>query len=540
MFSFLRSLRWRIQAWHTLILLVVILGFGTILSWEIHRSNWDRVDDELLSGARILEGALRAVPRPVLDSVAKDLGQKRGPRFQLFGPAGREKRPPPKGTPPRDAPPRGELLPPRPDDRMRPPVQIPWDTSIEQVIESMSQEEWEASISLPRALPEQMGRVDDPTYFIIWRENQTVLRESAVPDVRPLIPENTEERFRRERFMRQQRGGFHEVFIRGPHHTLICVGRSVIDEQSRIHHLTLILVSTGAAIMGIGMLGGWWLSRRAISPIERMSQTAEEIQSNTLSKRVDIKGFDTEFAKLGNVLNSMFDRLQDSFQQQRRFVGDASHEMRTPLSVILSSTELALSKERGPEEYRMQLETCQRSAHRMHQLVESLLMLARLDGSQPPSPAVSIDLVQLVEENMAWLEDLANEKNVRFSADLQPAYVHGHVSLLNQVITNLVVNAIQYNRPNGMVRVEVKSDSNAASLIVEDNGIGISVNDIPHLFERFYRVDQARSRNTGGSGLGLAICHRIVEIHGGSIEVESSVGEGSKFTVRLPSFPVAI
>jgi len=405
---------------------------------------------------------------------------------------------------------------------------------MEQAIESMTQEEWEASISLPRSLPETMGRPDVPTYFILWREDQTVFRESAVPESRPSIPTDTEERFRRERYMRQQRGPFHEIFIRGPHRTLICVGRTVVDERSRVNHLTMILVSTGTAILAVGMLGGWWLSRRAIAPIERMSQTADEMQSNTLSHRVDVKGFDTEFAKLGTVLNSMFDRLNDSFQQQRRFVADASHEMRTPLSVIMSSTGLALSKDREPEEYRMQLETCQRSANRMHQLVESLLMLARLDGSQPPEPSVLVDLAKLAAESVAWLEDLASEKNIQLKTNLQPSFVIGHPSLLNQVLTNLIVNAIQYNRAGGTVYINVQNDSNSVLLVVEDDGIGIPSSDIPHLFERFYRVDQARSRNSGGSGLGLSICHRIVQIHGGSIEVDSTVGEGSKFKVRLP------
>ncbi len=551
MFRFLHSLRWRLQVWHALILLLVILGFGSVIYSEIRRSHWERVDDELLDAARLLEGTLRSVPRQILDSIAQDLGQHRGPRPPPGGPLGgqpgreggppgglpgRDRRPPlNRNSPPRDIPSRGENLPSPPDDRMRPPIQVPWNSEIEKVVESMSQQDWEKAISLPRSFPEQMGRRDGPVYFVLWREDETILKESAVPESRPSIPQDIEYQFHRERYLRQQRGPYHEIYIRGPHRTLICVGRSVMDEQRRIQHLTLILVSAGASILAIGMLGGWWLSRRAIAPIQKMSQTAEEIQSNTLSRRVDIKGFDTEFSQLGKVLNSMFDRLNDAFQQQRRFVADASHEMRTPLSVIMSSTELALSKERGPDEYRMQLETCQRSAHRMHQLVESLLMLARLDGTQTTESATSVDLSKLVEERVSWLEPLAGERQIQFETNLQSSIVNGHPNLLNQVITNLVVNAIQYNRPGGKVRVETKSEDEQVLLIVEDNGIGIPSNDIPHLFERFYRVDQARSRNSGGIGLGLAICHRIIELHHGTIEVSSSVGDGSKFTVRFPS-----
>ena len=534
MFSLLHSLRWRLQAWHALILSLVILGFGSVIYWEIDRSHWERVDDELLGAARLLEGSLRSVPRPILDSIAQDIGQKKGPRFPPPGPLGRDRRPTPKGNlPPRDIPLRSDnSLPPR-DDRLRPPIQ--WDSEIENLIEAMTQEEWEATLSLPRSLPEQMGRRDSQVYFVIWREDGTILRESAVPDSRPSIPVDVDGQFRRNRYLRQQRGQFHDILIRGPHHTLVCVGRSVVDERNRIRHLSLILISSGATIFAIGMLGGWWLSRRAIAPIQKMSQTAEEIQSNTLSRRIDIKGFDTEFAKLGTVLNSMFDRLNDAFQQQRRFVADASHELRTPLSVIMTSAELALSKDRGPDEYRMQLETCQRSANRMHQLVESLLTLARLDGKQPSESPETVDLAALVEENLDWLESMASERQVQFLATLQPSVVHGHPNLLNQLITNLIVNAIQYNREGGMVRIDVKTESGYVVLAVEDNGIGIPANDIPHLFDRFYRVDQARSRNTGGNGLGLAISKRIVEIHRGTIEVSSSAGEGSRFTVRLPN-----
>lgn len=537
MFRLFRSLRWRLQAWHALILLSVIIGFGSILYVEFYRAHWNRVDDELLSGARLLEGALRSVPRPILDSIAQDLGQNRGPRLPPpIGAPGRDRRPPPnRPLTTRDIPPQGDSLPPRIGERPRHPLHVPWDSAIEQAIDGMSQNDWEATLSLPKSLPEQMGRSDGPMFFILFREDQSVLKESEVPDVRPSIPLNLEERFHYERYIRQQRGPFREIFIRGPHKTLICVGRSVPDEQARMNQLTLILVSTGATVFAIGMLGGWWLSRRAISPIEQMSKTAEEIQSNTLSQRVDVNGFDTEFAKLGTVLNSMFDRLNESFQQQRRFVADASHEMRTPLSVILSSTELALSKQRGADEYRMQLETCQRSANRMRQLVESLLMLARLDSTQSPEHPASVDLAKLIDESWEWLKPLADEGQIQCNINLQPTFVLGHSNLLNQVITNLVVNAIQYNRPGGTVKITSKNESAQAVLTIEDDGIGIPSNDLPHLFERFYRVGQDRSRNTGGSGLGLAICHRVVEIHSGTIEVTSTVGKGSIFTVRFPS-----
>jgi two-component system, OmpR family, sensor kinase len=545
MFSFLNSLRWRLQAWHALILLLVIVGFGYVIFREIVRSNRERVVDELLGASRILEGSLRSIPRPMLDSLAQDLGQRKGPWIPPLGPPGRERQEPPSplrgGPSMRDGPRdgaregkvRGDVRPPL-EDRSRPPIRMPWDGEMDRLIESMSQEEWEARISLPRALPEPMGRRDSSVYFVIWREDGSVLRESAVPDPRPSVPSNVEEQFHRNRYLTTIRGDLQEVFIRAPRQTIVCVGRSVADEQNHVRRLTLILVSAGATIFAIGMLGGSWLSRRAIAPIQKMSQLADEIQSNTLSRRIDIHGFDSEFARLGAVLNSMFDRLHDAFQQQRRFVADASHELRTPLSVIMTSTELALAKERSPDEYKFQLETCQRSANRMHQLVESLLMLARLDGKQTSEAPSLFDLAGLTQENLDWLGTLASERQIQFVADLQTCMVSGHHNLLNQLITNLLMNAIQYNKVGGTVKIEVRPEADGRVLIISDDGIGIPENDLQHLFDRFYRVDQARSRNTGGNGLGLAICQRIVEIHRGTIEVKSRVAEGTRFIIRFP------
>jgi heavy metal sensor kinase len=315
---------------------------------------------------------------------------------------------------------------------------------------------------------------------------------------------------------------------------LIGVGRNVAGEQDRQSHLMLQLLASGGAVLLLGLLGGWWLSGRAIAPIARMSSTASQVSATNLSERMDLVGVDRELEELGTVLNQMLDRLDQAFQQQRRFTADASHELRTPLAVILSSTDLALSRPRSADEYRENLEKCRRAATRMRRLVESMLSLARLDARPSPAATCRVDLETVTRESLQVLEPLAAKHEVKLESYLQPAVVLGHDDWLEQVVTNLVGNAITYNRQGGRVLVRLRVDGAEAVLTVEDTGPGIPPEDLPHLFERFYRVDKSRSRGAEGSGLGLAICHNCVTRLGGTVDVHSQVGEGSCFTIRLP------
>jgi signal transduction histidine kinase len=252
---------------------------------------------------------------------------------------------------------------------------------------------------------------------------------------------------------------------------------------------------------------------------------------------MDLAGVDLELEQLGSVLNHMLERLDTAFTAQQRFTADASHELRTPLAVMLSTLELALSKQRTPEEYREQLVKCQRAAMRMHGLIDALLTLARTDSQARGAPMQQVPLHEIVEESAGGLRGLARERQVELSVSCVPVNVNGNATQLGQVVTNLVQNAILYNHPAGRVEVELRGSGDegaAAVLSVSDTGQGIAEADLPHIFERFYRVDAARSRAQGGSGLGLAICQRIVAIHGGKIEVTSEPGAGSKFVVTLP------
>lgn len=538
-----RSLRLRLQVWHAVILLLVVLGFGWVLYREIVRSRWDEVDAELLAAGRVLEGALRAIPRPVLNNAGQDRGPPRrlpplpprpldDPRRDMFRvpPEDRER---PLGDEPNE---RGEpelgdrepgSLPPRigrvQRDAQRPERPPP-----------PGMREWERMLDLPPSLPQQLGRGDGPAYFIVWRSDGSVLRERNVPYADLRRPSSEEMSRERRNLHDPQRGPMREVFLRGPEDTLICVGRSVRGEQQRLAALGVQFVLAGTVILAGGLLGGWWLSRSAIAPIERMSATAGKINAANLSERMDLTGVDLELEQLGSVLNHMLERLDTAFTAQQRFTADASHELRTPLAVMLSTIELALAKQRSPEEYREQLIKCRRAAMRMHSLIDALLTLARTDSQTREAPMQSVALDEIVREHVDALRPLARERQVDVQVSTVPVHITGNATQLGQVVTNLVQNAILYNRPGGRVDVDLQSnEATSAILSIADTGQGISEADLPHIFERFYRVDAARSRAQGGSGLGLAICERIVALHGGKIEATSELGVGSRFVVTL-------
>ncbi|MFI5337931.1 MAG: sensor histidine kinase [Opitutales bacterium] len=370
-------------------------------------------------------------------------------------------------------------------------------------------------------------------YFAIWRSNGELLRASRPvseipsPGLRERNAPVPQPRFR-------ERGHFREVVVPGPGAMQVLVGRSIGAEQAELRQLLWLLGATGIGVTLVGLVGGWLLSTRAVRPIQTITSTAQNISASNLSRRIDVTETESELGALAGVLNAMFTRLEAAFDRQVRFTADASHELRTPLSIIYSNAELALGKPRTAEEYHETIETCFRASKRMKSLVESLLVLARADAGKLEIRAEALDLKQAVEDCVEMVGPLAAEKGVQIKLDLQPLPLVGDTFRVNQVVTNLLTNAINYNREGGSVSVSTKAEGDWAVLTIADTGVGIAEADQTHLFERFYRVDKARSRALGGTGLGLAICKSIVEAHGGAITFTSKIGEGTTFTVRLP------
>jgi heavy metal sensor kinase len=333
---------------------------------------------------------------------------------------------------------------------------------------------------------------------------------------------------------RRDRGSRREVTVSGKHGTLVLVGQKVEEEREELGELLAGVLGAGAGVMVLALAGGWFLAWRALRPIARITEAAAEVSASNLSRRVDASRMERELAGLAETLNAAFSRLEQAFERQTRFTADASHELRTPLSIAMSEAELALRKERTPAEYRESLETVFRATQRMKAVVEGLLTLARADARELNLRRERLDLRKLVEETAALVAPLALERRVTVTVAADPVELEGDRDRLREVVTNLLTNAIRYNGAGGKVDVSLQERGDRAVLAVADTGIGIPEKDRPHVFERFYRVDKARSREQGGTGLGLAIAKWAVEAHGGTIAFESREGAGTTFTVSLP------
>lgn len=486
--SMMKSLRVRIQFWHAVILSLVLIAFGIVFYQQLIRATVDQIDADLITDARALEGTLRTVsPQAMLDSL-DDLPLELPPHIR--------RRPGP--PPPRDA--------------------------------------FETDSPQPNALQPDHAHSDHAhsdrrppprPYFAIYSDSGTVLFDAtggqSIAFVRPMSPLT----FRTVNHRR-------EAFLRGPNDTWIVVGRDIQRARDRLTSAWIRMVAAGTAVLTLGLVGGWWLSGKAIEPIHRISQTAAGITSHRLADRVDTTAMDVELQSLATTLNAMLSRLENSFEQQSRFTADASHELRTPIAVILSQCELALRRPRSSDEYSQTIVTCEKAGIRMKDLVENLLTLARADAGLILLNQTDFDLMALAMEIRSLLQPLASERRISIAVTGSHVMVNADVDRIRQVITNLVHNAIAYNVDGGGVTVETTGANGVAMVRVVDTGIGIPADAIEHLFDRFYRVDPSRSRSVGGNGLGLAICKSIVDSHGGTLTVASEMGRGSSFEMQLP------
>ena len=303
------------------------------------------------------------------------------------------------------------------------------------------------------------------------------------------------------------------------------VGGSITSIRHTLDLLRLLLLGLSPIVIVIACAGGAWLSRRAVKPVTDITAAALTISIENLSERLPVPGTGDELEKLTEVLNSMLARLESAVQTLSQFVADASHEFRTPISVIRTSAELALRRARTPEVYRDSLQEIVAQAERMTTLVEDLLALARV-GEMPMTP---LDLRELLSGVLAEIRKLAEFREITITAFLgdDPAMVSGNRPMLHRLLVVLLDNALKYSAPGGEVRVTL-SDT---SVEIRDFGIGIDQGDLPHIFKRFYQADKARSQ--GGYGLGLSLAENIVKAHGGEIRVSSAPGTGSTFTLVL-------
>ncbi len=479
-----KSIRWRLQLWYGVILVTVLAGFG-LTAYQFERGRQlQNIDEEL---QRRISALMNGLGRPGPED--------RGPDERF------PNRPPPPeygmGEGPQgDAPPRGKF----------------------------------------KLTPAQTGLFagdgKNAFYYIVWLRDDREMGRSTNAPAGVLIPRRNGSAGLNGPRMR---GSWREMFYFTPLGECLLAGRSIAPDLAELRRFAWWLSAVGGVVLLCGLAGGWWLASHAIRPIEDISATAVKIAAGDLSQRINLADTESELGRLGGVLNSTFARLESAFAQQGQFTADATHELRTPVSVILTQVQTTLKHERDAADYRLTLEACQRAAQKMRHLLESLMELARLDAGQEPMRPRRFDLSHAVRDCIELVQPLANERGIIIQSELPTLEAMGDPERLAQVITNLLTNAIYYNRERGEVRIAAQRQNDLTLITVTDTGLGISAADLPHVFERFYRADKSRSDAAGRNGLGLSISKAIVEAHGGSIEVSSQPGNGATFTVRLPA-----
>ena len=314
------------------------------------------------------------------------------------------------------------------------------------------------------------------------------------------------------------------------------VGRAADDVSDTLSTLLLILAIACPLTLVLASLGGVFLAGRALSPIDKVTRLARRISAEDLEQRLDLRLPDDEVGRLARTFDDMIDRLDAAFRRQRQFTADASHELRTPLTAMKGQVEVALSRPRDPAAYREVLQAVNEEVDRLIRLVGSLLTLSRADSGQIRIALEAVSVSELVAAAAEQVHPMAQQRGLELIVEPGPDLtLRADQDLLLQLLLNLLDNGIKHTSAGGRVTAGWRANGRQVELWVCDTGVGIASEHLPRIFDRFYRVDKARSRAEGGAGLGLSICRWIAEAHGGSISVESARGQGSTFTVRLPS-----
>jgi heavy metal sensor kinase len=313
------------------------------------------------------------------------------------------------------------------------------------------------------------------------------------------------------------------------------VGYPVAEVQDLLENLYLIFIILIPIALAASVFGGLALANKSLRPVNEVTTRTRRITAENLDQTLPVRAVDDEIGRLTSTINEMINRLHESFAHVRQFSADASHELRTPLTIMRGEIELALRSPKTPEEYRRTLQSSLEEILRMTSIIDNLLVLAKADRGIYHAEFSEVGLHALVDELFEDIEVLAGQKNIHISlCENVPVTIVGDRLRLRQLFLNLIDNAIKYTPAGGSVTLTVGRQDGNAVFQVADTGIGIPADEIGKIFDRFYRVDKARSRELGGTGLGLSIAKWIVELHRGSISVTSEPQKGSTFTVSFP------
>lgn len=498
-----KSIRLRLQLWFGFLLAMLLAGFGATAGRLQRMAVMERIDAVLAQRVNLVNGAFRGSadkhghppPRDRRDHAGKDsldfLPDMDADPFAL--------------PPDIDEP---FALPPAPPEAItRQPVQLTGDVM-------------------------QQFSTSNRFYYAVWGDREGILLAQSSPAVGAIPRPGTASAGVMLNY--RMRGSAREAYQFTEHRDCILVGCNIAPELSRLRRFTWEVIGMALLLLGLGLGGGYFLSGVLLHSIRHISRTALRISEGNLSERIPTGDMDRELGQLADVLNATFARLDAAFARQQQFTADAAHELRTPLAVIISETQMALRRERNAEEYRDTIHACEEAAQKMRRLAESLLELARLDAGGESGPRITLDLAEILQEQVDRIRSLALLHNVQIHLDLQPARLLGQPEQIGRVFTNLLSNAIDYNKPGGEVNVSLRVADGWAVVVVADTGIGIEPDDLHHIFDRFYRTSRTRAQAEGHSGLGLAICKSILDTYGGRIEAVSDPGKGSRFTLHWP------
>jgi heavy metal sensor kinase len=326
------------------------------------------------------------------------------------------------------------------------------------------------------------------------------------------------------------------ILVNGQPYT-VQVAAPMHEAFEAIEAFGLILVLMVPLLLVGATAGGYWISKRALDPVDEISRAAQRISIENLADRLPVPETGDQLQRLTETLNEMFSRLEAAVRKIKQFTADASHELRAPIALIRTTAEVAAQKrDRPANEYLEALDDILEESERTSQVVDSLMLLARADAGKEDMEREVIDAASIFRAAVEQGDKLARIRGLHYSASIpdHPIWVQADPEALRRALLILLDNAGKYTPEGGSVRVDLSTDNETAKITVSDTGIGIAPADIPHIFDRFWRADKARSRSQAGAGLGLSIAKWIAETHAGSISVESEFGKGSVFALRVP------
>ena len=467
--SMLKSIRMRLTAWHTGVLSIILVLFGTLVYFTIANALYERLDSGLASAADVIASSLT-----------------------------------------------------------------------HEIQENRNQAAGEAAFSTVLTALHQVTSRD--CAIAVFQDNRLVTRKHGADglDPFPVLPGRTPVGARDYSSRAGSRILTTAVHIRPAQREYVLMlaepETATIAELTRLRRAILLAIPLTLLLAAVG---GWWMARKSLSPVMTMSQTVDGIDPSSLERRLQTPNAHDELGRLGATFNRLLDRLERAFDQQRQFMADAAHELRTPVSIAHTAAQFALGQpHRNETEYRDLLKTIEGQTRRLGRLVQDLFLLSRANAGPLPLRRELLYLDELVIEVANQAEVLARKKDIRVLVDgLRETPFRGDDELLRRLLMVLLDNAFQHTPPGSEVAIEFKPGDSDCLIRVRDSGSGIPERDIPHIFERFYRADKSRLHDTtdcGGAGLGLSIGRTIAEVHGGSLHLLSTGPEGSTFQVTLP------